>query len=235
MAETLTATERIKTFFQVHHAFISLTGVIIVFLGFIVKDGFRDHLKELKDAVGSANAQYEIRRDVEEMSKEAVTEIKESTHTAQTPQIRVAIETENEAIAATDKRSDGIDHSLRVVSAYLEGVPSLDQFKERYDQLNARSKSLATQVGKAFGEVKWGQDSPPVHGDVQKMQSEGEALEKEVDAFQDEVTAAVKQKKEHTEFLFQVVTYLTYALYSVGFGLSFIATWAGIKAGASTE
>jgi len=67
-----TVINRVKSFFQKHGRLLSFVGALIVFTTFIVKDAIREHLKDLVDAVNSAEEAYRNETSIALVSKQIV-------------------------------------------------------------------------------------------------------------------------------------------------------------------
>jgi hypothetical protein len=224
---------RLKTILTKHHRTLTLLGALIVFITFVVKDGLRERLKDLVSSIESAQNVFAIRNDTAITStwlqrlQEQVDWVAEKIKLRGTSYAGDVVEQTHSSLEITNEVHESLAVSLGNISSLMEKVPGQRDNEARYEDLNKELTNLREQhdvLAQLFVrqpmDIVW--KIAPLLNDTQKASDETRALAKDVLA-----TASEARKKR--EKMMNFVTWLSYVLYTLGWGLGFAGRLYGVN------
>jgi hypothetical protein len=203
----------LRRFFGRHGRILTLLGALIVFLTFVVKDGLREHLKDAASSISAANDVFAIREDnmgtrleLEELKKDL-----DGNATGQSwSDIRI--------VQAKCRR---MYYALGAV-AYLvkaaddkEDTPTIRSLDQELTKI--RFDSLALNMSAST---------------VGTLGQSASALELRMAKFEDDVVERARLKLQQRQALYDSWTWISYVLYTIGWGLGLVGKLCGVPGAA---
>lgn len=222
------------SFFQAHAKGISFVGALIVFSTFVVKEGIREHLKDIADSVNSAESIFVMRNDTNDLpiylaymnyrigildnkvdadaKKEGVSNI---------VSMRETIDLMLANIRRTITSRENLTRAVEVLSDDSAILNNLEQVSQEVNVLRSRSDV----VDKAAIAANDSQLADP--GQVQHIVDKANEVIKEctelrlgkITSLQTEVIDAAEKKRARYDKLYMRSSWASYLLYAVGWGL----------------
>jgi hypothetical protein len=229
---------------------ITFGGATIVFLTFIVKEGWREKLKDLVETADSARKLYTLRAD------NVATSQKLNGITSEIEAIRAKITgTElgmtllgiNRSMLIYSGDLQQLDTEIANLSGLAEQMPHSDSYTSRVDglakklaTLRAEFRSIGEQVARATPNAKpTGEPQPEDARNISAaMFAFGEhliELHMQTNTLTKELTERAETEKRAEEHKFRIATWSSYGLYAVGWLISLVGRLSGIDAGVDLE
>lgn len=228
-----------KQFVIEHAKFLSLFGAFLVFATFIVKDALRDNLKDLMSSLNAAQASFALRSDNNTLA-DKIDRLDDRLNSLQaqqdTPTQDPVSKLQTQISGMLGVGLEDIDYGGYELERILPVVNSIDSSKEltaRIEQLTARREGLHTD-GKAIirnfhaGMVK-GADPQADYNAAGTWVIKCRNFKKTTMDFVNEVLRQANEAADHDEKRMEWYTWLSYALYTLGWGLAFIGRLLGVK------
>ena len=237
-----------------NHRVIGLVATIIVLATFIVKEGLRDRVKDLADAINSAETSYEIRDDFGrvgtrlQMIFSSLREVEKKLPTkgAVEPSFVVNISDTVIEISQTLQNCEAsLDNTSRLMAKIKESQETSNHVVElRSEIIKARDQS-ADMVKRSLDgggrgsrflhpEILLPTDKDIITGTTVLM---GESLRffEESDSIAKRVLNDAAREKARAEHFFKLWNWCAYCLYAFGTGLALLAKIYGVGDGSVGE
>ena len=236
----------LKPFLERHSRLLSIAGLVLVFVTFIVKDAIREQLKDSLDSISAAENLYLIREDSAAI-KELVTDddkrldsvlrsMNPSKDTEKPSQL-------DEMLGKTverDRTYTLVESSLENTSRVVETLPdpnskrvqllNLKRELEDIRKLDKEAQNITSDFFKNLTIDDVLKNDPTkkqeaLHKDVEleePLVSRTFALVIETSQAMNSVTEEARKQYESQERLYKLFTWLSYLLYAAGWGLSVV-------------
>jgi len=221
-----------------------IVGAGIVLLTFVVKDAWRDHLKDVIDSIDQAEADYSVREDNLALSKLL-------NNIYQRVRYPSNQESDVDLIASGDsyqvylvvlKVQEQTASSLQLVSTLVEHLPDEEGKQTLVKDLQRRSDALRdhlTTIEDIISRWSVTHTTPsvpaPALPEFQTIRHDTSVLSSEVHTLERSVRKDAEEQKRSAEFRYELWTFVSYALYTLGWTLGLIGQIYGVKVGAQGE
>jgi hypothetical protein len=225
---------RTKHFFQVHAKVLSFVGALIVFSTFVVKEGIREHLKNLSDSISSAESIFLVRTDINELpiylaylnSRIGTMEnlLTSATKTTAAPSLATMRETVDLMLANAQRAvtsRDNLSHTIDVLGKNEAIMSGLGQISNEVAVLASRS-DVVNRAAVAMNQSPAPNPDGIQHiiGKANEVTNECTALRLErIAPLQKQTIQVAEERRTHYEKFYEQSTWLSYLLYAVGWGL----------------
>lgn len=194
---------RIVSQFKKYRRVLSVFGLFIVFITFVVKDAYREQLSELRARVSSEYNLFTIELEFKKLA--------EDIDQDNTPPDRQ----DNCLEVAREKNS--LELMLNGIAYFVDAFPDKERWKPRLDELYSKYNH-ANDIWMAFGShQRPGQsvDCIGVLGLYFEVREKANFLSGDLSQDADETL-------ERTEKRYRLMTWISYVLYTVGWGLTLL-------------
>jgi hypothetical protein len=241
-----TGNSQIKRFLKRRDRLLTVVGAIIVFVTFIIREGAREHLKEVADLLGAAQTTYTLLDNIafattNDMSAEAFGFM--TTLNGMLPTLQHANWDEIEiAIRQLLFKSQSIfprflsisDFRLQQLSSVTEVLKNGDAMKLRISMQWKRVEELQTDFAKMphltssdIADPKNKKVTAALEQFIAAMPTCEEFL-RELLPLQNDVVSEARKEKEGAERWYTRCTWASYFLYTLGWGLGLIGKVYGV-------
>jgi hypothetical protein len=217
---------RLRRFFRRHNRSLTFVGALIVFATFVVKEGFRDHLKDLVNQIDNATSVFAIRQDTE-----------------RTGLVLKTIEDEI-AVGNTEARSKRALHSTtdtgtvyRDLVRFREESPLLASSLSNVGDLMEKSGKVGyegelwdlTALRSEIEIASLNLDATP--SQMNDLILRFERLQLRASALEAQALASAYLAKDRNERLYSISNLVSYGLYVLGWGLGLCGRLSGEAVG----
>jgi ABC-type Na+ efflux pump permease subunit len=240
--------KRIKRFLRKRDRLLTVIGAIIVFVMFMVREGAREHLKEVADTVAAAESSYALSETIEsavdadvnlEFKEAAKAVIQETNNPAvlfnrRAAYARIMAKTlplaprylirlqyslkELADVADVLKDADGLKSHVREESRLLKVL------EDDYDKL---PRMTVEEMHDSKNEEK---ATEAIQGFI-TMSGTFMTFTLNLDPLHHDVLAEAERQKQQAETWFKWCTWGSYVLYSIGWALGLVGKIFGVKTG----
>jgi hypothetical protein len=223
---------RVKRFLTKHRRVMTFVGALIVFVTFVVKDGVRERLKDLAASINSAESVFAIRNDTATTAmwlqriQEQVDWVSEKVTLKGTKYSGDMVERLHSSLEITNEVHESLAVSLDNISQLLEKVPGQRQNEKKHKEIEDRLRDLREQreallmvFTREPMSILW--KIAPLLNETQMASDGARQLAKDV------LTEAAKERKQR-ETLLGVCTWMSYILYTLGWGLGLAGRVYGV-------
>jgi hypothetical protein len=229
---------------------LAFVGALIVFTTFIVKDGIRDYVRDDVDSVKTALSVYQIRNDsqltLSEMAhrNDQLEDWSEQIADGSIKNLFGAKGSFDSEMVNVDDSLSRVYHSLDNLSDFLEKLPPSLELKEKQRVIREKLNLVVTHLAKAqdlvFGNLPSSVEEPgeladrtrraifDVGEEILVAGAESWTLEFNSVQYANEIVG----RKERN---YRRVNVLSYALYSLGWGLGLVGRLYGVPEAAGGE
>jgi hypothetical protein len=225
-----------RTFLKRHHRIIIIIGAFIVFLTFVTKDAIRDQLKEETDSLQSAETLYLswIRNNDLLVSLDDIEtrigNLQESVEKTSIPNATAKNRQTVEFVHRINRVTKGLRSLHTALSPLIDKVPAYRQEYETLDkgliEMEARQDEVSNEIQKSEDANRTEEEHIALLNRAFKGMGTSDVYSK-VNEFPPKLIATFFEKKERKEKLYKNCTWLSYILYTVGWGLALIGRLAG--------
>jgi len=225
-----------KPFVKRHCRAFAVIGFLIVLLTFIVKEVYREKLKELRDSIAEAQQIEEAaERDDNVLLDQVQLNIRFRQLSNQVAGARIggAIPGGDlqSAVADTGQVLTNADQRFNSISDMLDKLPGhTDTLKVKRDELKKKLTDLKLDVNDNISKGLYAKDKGPI-AQVLVLTAMIQALVFDIDLvpLQTAVVSSAKKMKVAFEKIYDRYTYTYWALYLIGWGLGLTGLIYGIK------
>jgi hypothetical protein len=202
---------------------LTILGALIVFVTFIVKDGIADHLKEVTDALHSAENTFVVRSSENELA-ERVNAIDETVAELYAMQ-KAGDDQSMLHVTNLVITKHTMDRSHRNESEELDSLSTVIEILPQGPQRNSQEKQFADDIAQQGAELAQ-LDAAPVTDEswikLNAFDLEFRLFKEQVNLtkFADLILAQARQARKFEEKRLRVATYASYGLYMLGWGLA---------------
>jgi hypothetical protein len=218
---------------------LSLAGAFLIFITFVVKEDYRDHLKQVIDAFTLADGLYSLRRDINttQTQMDALTENTESGDQFIKNQGKSSFSARRLEVTAKifiRPTVQSTDSMLLGINDLLTAVPHSKPLDKRYTDLKAthaillalldRFESDADKFERSSKPSPSGQE--PISDSLQEafgvLANQSHKFRFETEDLARQALEETQQKRLDLEKRYKIVTYLSYIVYAIGWFIIFI-------------
>jgi hypothetical protein len=248
---------RLKSFLLKHNRSLTFIGAFIVFTTFVVKEGIRENLKELKDSIGNAKNVFMIREDFYILHDRlkaiqlGMNVLSEGQRTASADgdeglSTRTVIERGVVLKTITDDQVEMaslLDNLQELMGKVAVDAADLEGFRRRLDELMKLHYDIMISLQKAHREFLEGaQKEDGGRGElgqidvglVRLLEKDGELLF-EVEPVVEKTLRSAVGEGEKKERFYKICTWASYLLYTIGWGLGLVGRVFSVKGLGSGE
>lgn len=241
--------EGVVAFLTRHQRFVTFTGAVIVFVTFIVKEGIKDHYKDLASSVDSAQSLFIICDTirVEPEIFDRLLEVGKMKWGQEQVDERIKIMRQDvkyvmATLSTTRRLLERLPHQEERLArlAKLEGqicsesTAGLAQHAMELD--NDIIKNATAEINAVNSNKKTKRQSPEIIGvDVAMRIFNVVPLEIKTKQLADESLEIAEEIKARSEGRYRIASYLSYALYTLGWGIALAGRIFGVGAGVGGE
>lgn len=227
-----TAINRFRAFARSHNRLLTFVGALIVFFTFVIKEGLREHLKDLVDSIDSAQTFYTVRSDSQNLSAK-LSDLQQ--HLA---------DLEDEVSSRNNKSGDGSqdDPAIRTgaVKSALDALEvSLDNMSHlagklpeapTYEKTIAALQQKIDQTYSTLEEDVSSQEGLDEFRQTPETEIEARArlLSHQVDSAASALLQDAGKEQARREHYFEVCTWISYGLYVIGWGVGLLGRILGV-------
>jgi hypothetical protein len=228
------------SFFRRHERLFSLLGAVIVFSTFIVKDAIREQLRDFVTSLNSAQDAY-IAQENSAREQEAIQKVPlKITEVSSEKEIKAASEkeefnaAEQKEIKAKynryfDNANDAADSQLDRIGRLVKKMSERDQYAAQINALRDEFHKLKVNGGIYYNPTS--ADLVPNESESRLSQSEwwkmSEAVCSKSNHLVEEIVKRAEAELEVSERRYARLTWITYALYALGWGLALVGRLYG--------
>ena len=210
---------------------LTFVGAVIVFFTFVVKDAFREQVKDLADVILSSENMFLLRTDMSRLSLslESHRRLVEET---KPPTTRVQADNDERErmwiYASIDRDSEELDRS----SALLDKLPMAIKRRSAIELAGVRQQLQQLKVDVVAKREWYGPSEGGFHLYDPMMNLFGQQLRisSALDALQEHILADSKQAEQRYDQRYKFATWASYILYAVGWGLGLAGRLVGVEA-----
>jgi hypothetical protein len=230
-----------RAFVERHDALFTTAGALIVFVGFFMKEGVQERTKELSSSIATAHRFYTIHdslNSIAESEFNIANTLRDISHATSSTQPSDVFAQDSSLVSMAPIYAAKLDlerHQFLVTAELLDSLPAKpfsleDQRQELSEALisdkdveglkEAMSSYYASNIAgnkELFDEKKQQVRSLTVHAVKVVL-----ATSSKLKSFTKDVSDEAVRQKEEQERKLQSATYVTYGLFTLGWGLGFI-------------
>lgn len=241
----------VRSLFRKHNRLLTFVGALVVFITFIVKEGLQEHLKSVNDSLTFGNNIFTLKQDnartrteinTLQLAIKNIREFQNSNKPYDPYTSALAVILENNVAGQTLRR---VLDSLSTIRQMADLVPDASNLRKQSvelgalcSQLLAREAELGQTALNMTAYFIENRNKEKLPGDVQlaamnvgTLSLQAVALEQKADDLATRVLAASKAYLERTETAYSRYSYLSYVLYTLGWGLGLAGRLYGGNAG----
>jgi hypothetical protein len=216
---------------------VTLIGALIVFTTFVIKDAWRDHLKDKLEAIGSGEREFIVRNDSVRVSRSLwamqsdVDEIREVLRFGKKVP---AGGNDNDLESSIDESQDELKIFMDCISRLIETLPTNDVQKTRLDELRQKLTILHESFQKKYKSQVLSGDSRQWYSFLQDTWDQQEHIWWETENLGAKVVVDADDARKKSERRYRVWTWVSYALYAIRWELGVagrLATVPGLAGG----
>jgi hypothetical protein len=225
---------QLGSFVRKHQQLLTFAGALIVFLTFVLKEGFRDGLRDLIDSIESAESVFMIRSDGGDtyfmlgQLQSKIDLIQEEMMPAASLKNRYFIEAALQNIALAENLIHTSTLSLDNDSRLLERLPHHSRVVEEFHGLFQDLNNLQKLDTETAEKVQSEQSEMIVHGESQRLLKEAANVSGRMLTFGHQVLNDARALRGQRERSYVYVTWASYGLYIIGWGLGLISKLYGV-------
>jgi hypothetical protein len=213
---------RVRRFFRAHNRSLTFIGAMIVFATFVVKEGFRDHLKDLVDQTDNATSVFAIRQDTERTGL-----------VLKTIEDEIANGNAARSSERTSRATNDADTIHRDLVRFREEEPMLASSLDNVDALMDKSGNVGYGVDlfdliKLKAEIEIASlnlNATPAQ--LNDLILQFETLQIRVSAIETQALVSANLAKYKNERLYSICAWVSYGLYAFGWGLGLCGRLSG--------
>jgi hypothetical protein len=238
---------KIRPSIRKHHRLLTFIGALIVFVTFVVKEGLRDHLKDLISSIDATENVFLVRQDEHTVLlrlrqiKHRLLDCEAKKRKGRGATREMLLGFAREDVSAAEETEENLLSALDNITRLLDKLPpeadtraSLETIKRNMETSRTRHKDFITFInndGVITNEDSANQDR--IAADMGRLM-EGQTLEN-FGLYQDALDLAkvvldkaqmVSKKKES---LFNFYSWVSYCLYVIGWGVGLAAHIGGLE------
>jgi DNA-binding transcriptional MerR regulator len=223
----------IKDFVVRHHRTLTFIGALVVFVTFVVKDGLREQLKDLVSSISTAESVFAIRNDTSTTTmwlqrlQEQVDWVAEKIKLKGTSFSGDMVEKLHSSLEITNEMHESLGVSLENISTLIEKVPGQLQHKKQYEELEVKLKELREKHD-ALLQV-FTREPMAITWTIAPLLSETQAASDDTRSLAKDVLSAATGARKRREAVVNAATWLSYLLYTLGWGLSLVGRLYGAE------
>jgi hypothetical protein len=221
---------RFRRFVRRHDRLLSIAGAFIIFVTFLVREGYRDELKQLVDSIDGARNVFLIRSDSRNIA-EQIARLQASLG-AKYPQY---------VMAPSNALSQSFAESILSSMDLLAKVPHGEEFDKEVSAFAWRREQWSREYLRPIAPIPEG---PIVHDKAKeaadaaidkKLLMEASALDTETFLFGGRVVDMARKVEAEKEQHYRTSKRIYFCLFAIGWGLAIIGKIVGVEElGAST-
>jgi hypothetical protein len=216
--------QAIKTWYARHQRFLTLSGAVIVFTTFVVKEGFREHLRDLVSSIEAAETNYAIGRGTSRTLREIgmVENMVAHLNTSHTTPVGKAADRLKQQVDAEFGELIGTQALLDVNRTLISALPGQHGYLE--DKLSKLDSDLTT----LWGPVRSQLVSPwrPLPIDFDSLHDRNTSLYYDVAAFSEEILREANAERSVRERYYSVCSVISYGLYTIGWAMTVVGRFS---------
>jgi len=222
---------RLRAFVRKRTHLLTFVGGLIVFVTFVTKEGVVEHWKDTVSAVDSA--EYRFRTN--STSMEVLRHVYGNANTLERIEDKInGHEDLNHVRLEEEHINAGANYEqLMLVSELLQKLPANPQDSERLHQLLDESTQLTNAINTAAerleGPTAGGPDAVRTASEILPLTLRGMSFEKDAAAFVHAMRKKAAEEKHKDEGYLKYSTWVSYVLYTLGWGLGLTAKLYGVE------
>jgi hypothetical protein len=219
----------IRSFVRRHTRLLELSGLLVVFITFVIKDGIRDQLKDRVSTLVTSEASFLTRQEISTVSHK-IDELKPIAFEGTNDPFRL---TEIEAREEIKRFRESVIVYTSRTGFLIDALPNNDALKKRISDISKRVDDFVGEAAAAEAEAEVGQGPPTTNGMVSVKtvltMAKGRSIQEEIEDFQWEVFNAADKAAEAAEHRYKLATWTSWLFYGLGWFLTFSARLLGVK------
>ena len=216
-----------------HQRMLTFVGALIVFGTFIVKDALRDQLRELGDAIKSAEDVYLVRSDLNSVVR-LLLDLRGRIDHLRGYSLQDAEEGTQDAVGQM-MELDSLDAAWLINSEQLLHKLPMQVQEEDHAELESL-KTKRKNIEAQFGDVMSAGSGKPQKTAAELSKLANDILRDSFDIGQrtsilsDKVLQRAREIEATTEHRYELATWASYILYAIGWGLGLAGRLVGVEA-----
>lgn len=235
---------RVKLFFRRHARTLSFFGALIVFSTFIVREGIREHLKNLSDSINFAENIFLIRMDTNEVPVFLAYENSRigRLQDASMPQskgmpgpalsdMRDDVDLMVANTARTNASRDNIVRAVEILGTDDEVRSTMDQIKNEVATINSRSDYVHSAAVTANNSGTSDKERiKQIIGKANEVSGECTKLRHDtIDTLGRKIIDSAEARRQEYQHFYEQATWLSYCLYTLGWALALVGRLSGAE------